>query len=101
MAGPWLPRAGEGSAREARAHRGRIVISLTPRQGEVLDYIDDRIACLGVCPTVREIAAAFGWTSTNGVADHLWALERKGYIRVEPNSWRGISVLKRSNGRAS
>ena len=56
---------------------------LAPRQREVLNYI---AACLdqrGIPPSFREIADALGIRSTNGVSDHIKALERKGYIRRE------------------
>lgn len=53
---------------------------LTERQREILDYIRRYITDNGYPPTVREIGSAFGIRSTNGVADHLKSLERKGYL---------------------
>ena len=53
---------------------------LSPRQKEVLDFIEARIAEWGYPPTVREIGDHLGIRSTNGVADHLKALKRKGYL---------------------
>lgn len=53
---------------------------LTERQREILGYIVQHIRENGYPPTVREIASAFGIRSTNGVADHLKGLERKGYL---------------------
>ena len=53
---------------------------LTGRQREILDYIRRYITDNGYPPTVREIGSAFGIRSTNGVADHLKSLERKGYL---------------------
>jgi repressor LexA len=53
---------------------------LTDRQQEILDYIRRHIDENGYPPTVREIGSAFGIRSTNGVADHLKSLERKGYL---------------------
>jgi len=38
--------------------------------------IDER----GLSPTIREIARAFGWRSTQGVVGHLQALKKKGAI---------------------
>ena len=53
---------------------------LTDRQRELLAYLRAAIEQTGLCPTYREIGAALGIHSTNGVSDHLKALERKGYI---------------------
>ena len=54
--------------------------TLTDRQAIVLDFITAHIDQHGVAPSYREIAEHLGISSTNGVSDHLLALERKGYI---------------------
>ena len=54
--------------------------TLTPRQQEIYDFIEDKILNRGYGPTVREIGKAFGIRSPNGVMCHLKALERKGLI---------------------
>ena len=48
---------------------------LTGRQGQVLDYIRQSITERGYPPTLREIGLHMGIRSTNGVNDHLRALE--------------------------
>ena len=53
---------------------------LTRRQQQVLEIINQSIANDGYPPTIREIGAQLGISSTNGVNDHLKALERKGYL---------------------
>ncbi len=53
---------------------------ITKRQADVLQYIVDFINDEGYPPTIAEIAVHFKIKSTNGVNDHLVALERKGYI---------------------
>lgn len=53
---------------------------LTERQRQVYDFIQDRIRDWGYPPTIREIGEHLGIKSTNGVADHLKALKRKGYL---------------------
>lgn len=45
-------------------------------------FIGERIRA-GLVPSLREIGAHFGIRSTNGVSDHLLALQRKGYIDRE------------------
>ena len=54
---------------------------LTDRQKQILDFITVYIADRGYPPTIREIGKEMGIRSTNGVNDHLKALERKGYLR--------------------
>ena len=57
--------------------------TLTDRQREILDFITTSIADRGYPPTLREIGEHFGIRSTNGVNDHLKALEKKGHLRRE------------------
>jgi repressor LexA len=54
--------------------------SLTERQEQILNVIRDFIADQGYPPSIRELGAIVGIRSTNGVSDHLKALERKGYL---------------------
>ncbi|HJL16662.1 MAG TPA: transcriptional repressor LexA [Sandaracinaceae bacterium LLY-WYZ-13_1] len=56
---------------------------LTQRQKAVLDFIVESITDRGYPPTLREIGNHLGIKSTNGVNDHLRALERKGYLTRE------------------
>jgi len=46
----------------------------------------------GYPPSVREIGEAVGLTSTSSVAHQLRALERKGYLRRDPNRPRAVGV---------
>lgn len=57
--------------------------ALTPRQRDILDFISASIAERGFPPTLREIGEHFHIRSTNGVNDHLKALEKKGHLRRE------------------
>jgi len=57
--------------------------ALTERQREILDFITASITERGYPPTLREIGEHFGIRSTNGVNDHLKALEKKGHLRRE------------------
>jgi len=54
--------------------------ALTGRQQELLDFIQQHVAENGYPPSIREMAEHMGIRSTNGVNDHLKALERKGYL---------------------
>lgn len=63
---------------------------LTERQQAILDFIQHSIRSRGYPPTLREIGAKMGIRSTNGVSDHLRALERKGYLRREDKMSRAL-----------
>src|SRR3974390_831480 len=66
------------------------MVGLTQRQQMVLDYIRQSIVDRGYPPTLREIGARMGIRSTNGVNDHLRALERKGYLTREDMKSRAL-----------
>jgi repressor LexA len=64
--------------------------ALTDRQLEVLRFIARQIEECGYPPTIREIGEALDIRSTNGVNDHLKALERKGYLTRDPVKSRAL-----------
>ena len=66
------------------------MVALTERQQMVLDFIRQSILDRGYPPTLREIGARMGIRSTNGVNDHLRALERKGYLTREDMKSRAL-----------
>ncbi|HEX4723660.1 MAG TPA: transcriptional repressor LexA [Pseudonocardiaceae bacterium] len=66
---------------------------LTARQRRVLEVIRDWLDRFGYPPSVREIGEAVGLNSTSSVAHQLRALERKGYLRRDPNRPRAVGVL--------
>ena len=66
---------------------------LTERQDNILTFIKRSIVEQGYPPTIREIGEHFGIRSTNGVNDHLKALERKGYLLRGELKSRALSVL--------
>jgi repressor LexA len=69
---------------------------LTDRQREVLDFITESISKRGYPPTLREIGSHFGIRSTNGVNDHLRALEKKGYLQREDLKSRALRPVARA-----
>ncbi|HEY2511699.1 MAG TPA: transcriptional repressor LexA [Polyangiaceae bacterium] len=74
---------------------------LTQRQQMVLDYIRQSISDRGYPPTLREIGARMGIRSTNGVNDHLRALERKGYLTREDMKSRALRPTGMATGSGS
>ena len=67
----------------------------------VLDFIRQSIADRGYPPTLREIGARMGIRSTNGVNDHLRALERKGYLTREDMKSRALRPTAHANSANS
>jgi repressor LexA len=65
---------------------------LTARQRRILDYIRDTVERRGYPPTVREIGEAVGLVSPSSVAYQMGVLQRKGYLRKDPNRPRAVDV---------
>ena len=63
---------------------------LTKRQSQIWNFISVFCEEQGYPPTLREIGEHFGIRSTNGVNDHLKALEKKGYLRREDLKSRAL-----------
>ena len=79
--------AGDDAAETVGAAAG-----LTARQRKVLEVIRTSVSERGYPPSIREIGDAVGLTSTSSVAHQLRALERKGYLRRDPNRPRAVDV---------
>jgi repressor LexA len=75
------------------------VQKLTARQEMVLDFIQSSISQNGYPPTLREIGNHMGIRSTNGVNDHLRALERKGYLSREDMKSRALRPIVPAGSR--
>jgi repressor LexA len=71
---------------------------LTDRQLEVLRFIATEIEERGYPPTIREIGEALGIASTNGVNDHLKALEKKGFLVRDPVKSRALTPTPQARG---
>lgn len=74
---------------------------LTKRQEQTLDFIRRSIEERGYPPTLREIGEHMGIRSTNGVNDHLRALERKGYLRREDMKSRALRLVEDETPKTS
>jgi repressor LexA len=66
--------------------------TLTERQRTILNVIRASVTTRGYPPSIREIGDAVGLTSTSSVAHQLRTLERKGYLRRDPNRPRAVDV---------
>jgi repressor LexA len=69
---------------------------LTDRQRQILDFIVRESEARGFPPTIREIGEEMEIRSTNGVNDHLKALERKGYLLRGEQQSRALVATKRA-----
>lgn len=67
--------------------------NLTPRQTEILLFIQSIQERTGMPPTRTEIADHFGFRSTYASEKHLQALEKKGVIELLPGTSRGIRLV--------
>ena len=70
-----------------------MVEGLTDRQRETLQFISDTVTERGYPPSVREIGEAMGLASSSTVHSHMQALQRKGYLRIDPTKPRAIELL--------
>src|SRR3954469_12698883 len=73
---------------------------LTQRQRLVLEYIHRSVEERGYPPSMREIGEAVGLTSPSSVKHQLTSLERKGYLRRDPNRPRAIEVVHPDDSRS-
>jgi len=73
---------------------------LTIRQRRVLSVIRDAVQARGYPPSMREIGEQVGLTSSSSVAHQLTVLERKGFLRRDPNRPRALEVLPPPAGPA-
>ncbi len=67
--------------------------TLSPKQQLILNCIKQSLKDKGYPPSVRELCASVGLSSTSTVHSHLNTLEKKGYIKRDPSKPRTIEVL--------
>lgn len=70
--------------------------NLPPRQQEVFDLLLAFTKKNGYPPTNRELANLIGVRSANAIAEHIRALERKGFVSVARGVARGITVVRQN-----
>lgn len=68
------------------------VTTLSARQRAVLGVIRKAVKERGYPPSIREIGDAVGLNSTSSVAYQLKELERKGFLRRDPNKPRAVDI---------
>ncbi len=95
-AAPARPRGGESQLRSVTpvvsSFPDLVTAELTARQRRILEFIRDWVERYGYPPSVREIGEAVGLVSPSSVAYQLKELERKGFLRRDPNRPRAVDV---------
>ena len=71
---------------------------LSPRQSEILSVIQASMNEHGYAPSMREIGAAVGLTSTASVKYQLEILESKGFIRRDESKGRALELTPDEHG---
>lgn len=66
--------------------------ALSERQRRILQVIQDAVVLRGYPPSIREIGDAAGLQSTSSVAYQLKELEKKGFLRRDPNKPRAVDL---------
>jgi repressor LexA len=89
---PDLRTTFSGMSDSSDTSRTRPDAALTQRQRKILAVIRASVTGRGYPPSIREIGDAVGLTSTSSVAHQLRTLERKGYLRRDPNRPRAVDV---------
>ncbi|AWB81758.1 repressor LexA [Corynebacterium yudongzhengii] len=88
------------ASKKSRPQRGKPDMStLSPRQRRILEVIQDAVVLRGYAPSIREIGDAAGLTSTSSVAYQLNELEKKGFLRRDPNKPRAVDIRHLSDER--
>lgn len=96
MSKAWEREMSDERGRLATVHSLPNVTSLTAlteRQQLVLETIQESIEQRGYPPSMREIGERVGLTSPSSVKHQLTTLERKGYLRRDPNRPRAIELV--------
>lgn len=74
-------------------------MGLTPRQAEILQYIQEYTLEMGYAPTLQEIGARFNLSSVATVHKHVGQLVAKGYLkRGRPNASRDLEIVEARDG---
>ena len=68
---------------------------LTAVQQRVYDFVREELLSGRSAPSVREIAAHFGWTSTRGTAGHLKRLIASGWLISQPRKGRSLQLVQK------
>ncbi|GAF77858.1 unnamed protein product, partial [marine sediment metagenome] len=69
--------------------------TLTPRQKQIYEFIENYIDKKGISPTFEEIRKKFKLNAPSTVHQHIKSLVSKGYLEKTNNSARGIELKRK------
>lgn len=75
-------------------------MTLTKRQKQIIDFINEFTEENGYSPSYREIGDHFGLSSTATVCEHIQTLQEKGYLKIDPNEARSIEIIENEKASA-
>src|SRR5512142_3399565 len=75
-----------------------MVLPLTKRQREILDYLNEFIQQHGYAPSLEEVGRRFGLSSLATVHKHLTNLQEKGFIKRAWNRSRSVELVHTKPG---
>ena len=67
---------------------------LTPKQKQILEFVDKFIKENNYAPSYREIAEHFGFSSVATVAEHIDNLKSKGYLSQDDSGYRSLKLIE-------
>jgi repressor LexA len=66
---------------------------LTKKQQQILNFIQKSQQTVGVTPSLREIAAHFGFRSMSSAVDHVRLIQKKGLLEGDSHKARSLRVV--------
>ncbi len=70
-------------------------MNLTPKQRDLMRFLQRYVDEHACCPTFSEMQDALGLASKSGIDRLLGGLERRGFVQRLPHMQRAITILKR------
>ena len=70
-----------------------MIVKLTKKQQNILNFIQDFTEENGFSPSYREIMSGLGLSSVSAVAEHIDNLTDKGVIKKVPGAARSLEIL--------
>ena len=75
------------------------MLELTQTQRRVFEWVREHLVEGRPAPTVREVAAQFGWSSKRAAECHLEALFRKGWLASDRKKARSLRLTPSAQPR--
>ena len=70
---------------------------LTPKQVRFLRFLADFINQNGYSPSYEEMKQLLNYRSKSRIHSLIYALKKRGYVRLLPYSWRSIMITPKGS----